>query len=78
MSVCPVRECQSRNLEGGGIWNAYWKVREYGEQLICCYATEREVVGDLMDGKEEVVVCRATDRVGAQKEHGGHRFDVSK
>lgn len=54
--------------EGGAVRDADGQVREDGEYPVCQRRLKGEIVGDLVDGEEEVLVGRGADDVGCEEE----------
>lgn len=56
------------NPESGAVGYADGEVREDGQQPVVNWLPEGQVVGDLMDSKEQVLVGSCTDEVRGQQE----------
>lgn len=66
------------HLERGRVRDADREVCEDGESLVGSDAPEREVVRDLMDGKEEIVIRGAANHVRREEENGRQGVRVSQ
>lgn len=54
--------------EGSTVWYSNWEVGEYSENSVCHWTLEGEVVGYLMDSKEEILIGGSpNDICGRQK-----------
>lgn len=54
--------------EGCAVGYSNWQVCKHCVQSVCGWRSEGEVVGDLMDGEEEVLVSSRADDVGCEEE----------
>ena len=71
--------CRMRShLERHGVRDANGEVGDHGKILVGFDALECEVMGDLVDGQEEVLVGRSSDGVGREDEHRGPEGGVPK
>ena len=45
-----------------------WQICKYSKQSVCHWRPERKIVGDFMNGEEEILVCRSPNNICCQKE----------
>lgn len=66
--VWRIEGCKAAYSEGSAVRDTDWEVGEDGEEPVRGRGAEGEVVGDFMDGEEEVLVGCCTDDVGGEEE----------
>ena len=64
--------------EGSAVGDANWEVGKDGEEPVRRGGAEGEVVGNFMDGEEEVLVGCCADDVGGEEEREGENCGISK
>ena len=64
--------------ESGAVGDANGEIREDGEEAVCGRVFEGEIMGYLVNGKEEILVGGGTNDVGTQEERNGKDWSVAK
>ena len=57
--------------EGSTVWEANWQIRKHSDCAIGIRRLERQIVRYLVDGEEQVLICRCSDDIGCQEELPG-------
>ena len=64
--------------ERGTVWDTNWQIGKDGQQAVGCGVLESKIVGDLVDGEEQVLVGGGAHDVGNSPERQGEEGRVSK
>lgn len=54
--------------ERSTVWQPDWKIGKDCKQPVCKWRLEGQIMGDLVDGQEQVLVCSGSNHVGCSQE----------